>query len=118
PRHRGAPGRADGPDIDPGAPRRGSRGADPGTADVRRGRRRRGSIRMKRARAEILSTRTIGAYRSITLVAPEIAERSRPGQFLAIAMPEGRAFILRRHFSINQASRGGGEDRTLALVGG
>jgi len=71
---------------------------------------------MKRARAEILSTRTIGAYRSITLVAPEIAERSRPGQFLAIAMPEGRAFILRRHFSIHQASRRGGWAGTLEFV--
>jgi len=60
---------------------------------------------MKRARAEILSTRKIGAYQSITLVAPEIAERSRPGQFLAIAMPEGREFVLRRHFSVHQASR-------------
>ena len=71
---------------------------------------------MKRARAEILSTRTIGAYRSITLVAPEIAERSRPGQFLAIAMPDGRAFILRRHFSIHQASRRGGWAGTLEFV--
>jgi dihydroorotate dehydrogenase electron transfer subunit len=71
---------------------------------------------MKRARAEILSTRTIGAYRSITLVAPEIAERSRPGQFLAIAMPEGRAFVLRRHFSIHQASRRGGWAGTLEFV--
>lgn len=71
---------------------------------------------MKRARAEILSTRKVGAYRSITLVAPEIAERSRPGQFLAIAMPEGRSFILRRHFSIHQASRRGGWAGTLEFV--
>jgi len=71
---------------------------------------------VKRARAEILSTRRVGAYRSITLVAPEIAERSRPGQFLAIAMPEGRAFILRRHFSIHQASRHGGWAGTLEFV--
>jgi len=71
---------------------------------------------VKRARAEILSTRKVGAYRSITLVAPEIAERSRPGQFLAIAMPEGRAFILPRHFSIHQASRHGGWAGTLEFV--
>ena len=43
---------------------------------------------MKRVRAEILSTRKLGAYHSITLVAPEIAERARPGQFLAIQMPD------------------------------
>ena len=35
-----------------------------------------GGIRMKRARAEILSTRKIGAYEWITLSRPEIAERS------------------------------------------
>jgi dihydroorotate dehydrogenase electron transfer subunit len=71
---------------------------------------------MKRARAEILSTRKVGAYQSITLVAPEIAERARPGQFLAVAMPEGREFVLRRHFSIHQASRRGGWAGTLEFV--
>jgi dihydroorotate dehydrogenase electron transfer subunit len=71
---------------------------------------------MKRARAEILSSRQIGAYRSITLVAPEIAERARPGQFLAVAMPEGREFILRRHVWIHQASRRGGWAGTLEFV--
>jgi len=71
---------------------------------------------VKRARAEILSSRQVGAYRSITLVAPEIAERARPGQFLAITMPEGREFVLRRHFSIHQASRRGGWAGTLEFI--
>lgn len=71
---------------------------------------------MKRTRAEILSTRRLGAYHSITLVAPEIAERARPGQFLAIQMPEGREFLLRRHFVIHQASRRGGWAGTLEFV--
>ncbi len=71
---------------------------------------------MKRTRAEILSTRRLGAYHSITLVAPEIAERSRPGQFLAIQMPHGREFLLRRHFVIHQASRQGGWAGTLEFV--
>ena len=71
---------------------------------------------MKRVRAEILSTRKLGAYQSLTLVAPEIAERARPGQFLAIAMPEGRDFVLRRHFTIHQASRRGGWAGTLEFV--
>jgi len=73
---------------------------------------------VKRARAEILSSRKVGAYQSITLVAPEIAERARPGQFLAIAMPEGREFVLRRHFSIHQASRRGGWAGTLEFIVG
>jgi dihydroorotate dehydrogenase electron transfer subunit len=71
---------------------------------------------VKRVRAEILSTRRLGAYHAITLVAPEIAERARPGQFLAIKMPEGREFLLRRHFAIHQASRRGGWAGTLEFV--
>lgn len=71
---------------------------------------------MKPVRAEILSTRKLGVYCSLTLVAPEIAERARPGQFLAVKMPEGRDFMLRRHFAVHQASRRGGWAGTLELV--
>jgi dihydroorotate dehydrogenase electron transfer subunit len=71
---------------------------------------------VKRVRAEILSTRRVGAYRSLTLVAPEIAERARPGQFLSVKMPEGRDFLLRRHFAIHQASQRGGWAGTLEFV--
>lgn len=71
---------------------------------------------MRRVRAEILSNRKVGAYRSLTLVAPEIAEDVRPGQFLAVRMPEGREFVLRRHVSVHQASRRGGWAGTLELV--
>ncbi|MEW6059867.1 MAG: dihydroorotate dehydrogenase electron transfer subunit [Actinomycetota bacterium] len=71
---------------------------------------------MRRVRAEILNTRKIGAYHSLTLVAPEIAERARPGQFVSVAMPPDRQFILRRHFSIHQASRRGGWAGTLEFV--
>jgi dihydroorotate dehydrogenase electron transfer subunit len=69
-----------------------------------------------RVRAEILSTRRLGAYHSLTLVAPEIAERARPGQFLAVRMPEDREFLLRRHFAVHQASRRGGWAGTLEFV--
>lgn len=71
---------------------------------------------MKRVRAEILSMRRVGPFHTITLVAPQIAERARPGQFLSIAMPEGRDVILRRHLSIHQASRRGGWAGTLEFV--
>lgn len=71
---------------------------------------------MRRVRAEILSTRRLGAYHVLTLVAPEIAERARPGQFLAVGMPPGREFVLRRHFSIHQASRRGGWAGTLEFA--
>jgi dihydroorotate dehydrogenase electron transfer subunit len=71
---------------------------------------------VKRVRAEILSTRTLGAYRSLTLVAPELAEKARPGQFIAAAMPEDRDFLLRRHLTIHQSSRRGGWAGTLEFV--
>jgi dihydroorotate dehydrogenase electron transfer subunit len=71
---------------------------------------------VKRARAEVLSTRRLGAYHSLTLVAPEIAERARPGQFLSVKMPVEREFLLRRHFSIHQASRRGGWAGTLEFA--
>jgi dihydroorotate dehydrogenase electron transfer subunit len=71
---------------------------------------------VRRARAEILSTRRSGAYQVLTLVAPEIAERARPGQFVAIRMPEDRDFLLRRHVFVHQASRRGGWAGTLELV--
>jgi dihydroorotate dehydrogenase electron transfer subunit len=71
---------------------------------------------MTRARAEILSTRRLGAYHAVTVVAPEIAERARPGQFVAIGMPERREFVLRRHFSIHQTSRRGGYAGTLEFA--
>jgi dihydroorotate dehydrogenase electron transfer subunit len=71
---------------------------------------------MKRARAEVLNARKTGAYHSITIVAPHVAERVRPGQFVSIGMPPGRAFLLRRQFSIHQASRRGGWAGTLEFV--
>jgi dihydroorotate dehydrogenase electron transfer subunit len=69
-----------------------------------------------RVRAEVLSTRRLGEYHSLTLVAPAIAEKARPGQFLALQMPEHRDFMLRRHFAIHQASRRGGWAGTLEFV--
>jgi dihydroorotate dehydrogenase electron transfer subunit len=71
---------------------------------------------MKRVRAEILSSRRLGAYQSLTLVAPEISEGARPGQFVAVAMPEDRGFLLRRHLTIHQSSRRGGWAGTLEFV--
>lgn len=63
---------------------------------------------MKRVRAEIVNARKLGGYRSLTIVSPEIAERARPGQFVAVALPDDRRFLLRRHFAIHQSSRRGG----------
>ena len=73
---------------------------------------------MKRVRAEVLSTRKVGAYHQLTVFAPEIAEKARPGQFVAVQMPEGREFLLRRHLAIHDASRRGGWAGTLEFVVG
>jgi dihydroorotate dehydrogenase electron transfer subunit len=71
---------------------------------------------VKRVRAEVLSTRRLGTYHQLTVVAPEIADKARPGQFVAVQMPEGREFLLRRHLSIHDASRRGGWAGTLEFV--
>jgi dihydroorotate dehydrogenase electron transfer subunit len=71
---------------------------------------------MKRVRAEVLNARKLGAYHSITIVAPDVAERVRPGQFISVGMPDDRAFLLRRQFSIHQASRRGGWAGTLEFI--
>src|SRR4029079_4412628 len=103
--------------VHPGASRGGLPRAVAGAALVRGiGRCDGGSGGVKRARAEILSTRRLGAYQSLTLVAPEIAERARPGQFVAAAMAEDRNFLLRRHLTIHQSSRRGGWAGTLEFV--
>jgi len=69
-----------------------------------------------RAKCEVLSNRRAGVYYSLTLVAPDIAEQAKPGQFVEIAPPPGREFLLRRPFSIHQASRRGGWAGTLEVV--
>jgi dihydroorotate dehydrogenase electron transfer subunit len=69
-----------------------------------------------RTPCEVLSNRRTGVYHSLTLVAPDIAEVARPGQFVQIGVPEDRNFMLRRPFSIHQASRRGGWAGTLEIV--
>jgi dihydroorotate dehydrogenase electron transfer subunit len=53
------------------------------------------------ARCEVLERRRAGAYSALTLAAPEIAARSRPGQFVNVAV-DSRGSLLRRPFSIHR----------------
>jgi dihydroorotate dehydrogenase electron transfer subunit len=69
-----------------------------------------------RQKCEVLSVKKWGIYHSVTLVAPQIAEEARPGQFVQIAVPVSRDFLLRRPFSIHQATRQGGWTGTLELA--
>jgi len=55
---------------------------------------------------EVLERRRAGAYQSLTLVMPGIAEAARPGQFVHLLAGEDRSFPLRRPFSIHRAGRG------------
>lgn len=68
-----------------------------------------------RAQCEVLAYRRIGAYHSLTFVAPDMAERSSPGQFVSVGV-EGNATLLRRPFSIYSVSRHGPWAGTIEIV--
>jgi dihydroorotate dehydrogenase electron transfer subunit len=68
-----------------------------------------------RAPCEVLAYRRIGAYHSLTFVAPDMAERAQPGQFVSVGV-EGRGTILRRAFSIYAVSRHGPWAGTIEIV--
>ena len=51
----------------------------------------------------VLTTRRIGAYQTMTLAAPGVAERFRPGQFVAVAVGgEQSSMLLRRCFAVRE----------------
>jgi dihydroorotate dehydrogenase electron transfer subunit len=69
------------------------------------------------ASGEVLSHKKYGEhYHSLTIVAPEIGERVRPGQFVNVRCGERRANILRRPFSVYRVHKRGGWASTIELV--
>ena len=67
--------------------------------------------------AEVLSYKKMGdEYHLLTIVAPEIAETAKPGQFVNLRPPADRAFILRRPFSIYRVNRRGDWAATIEVV--
>ena len=56
--------------------------------------------------AEVLATKTVGAFHHLTLVAPGVGERSRPGSFLAVSVGDGH--LARRAFWIHRVGPMGG----------
>lgn len=67
--------------------------------------------------AELIATRRVGAYQQLTFVAPRVAELARPGQFVALAVGgPTSANLLRRCFSIHQASPSGDRGGTVDVV--
>lgn len=68
-----------------------------------------------RAMCEVLAYRKIGGYHSLTFVAPDIAERARPGQFVSIGV-QAHGTLLRRPFSIFGVSRHGAWAGTVEII--
>ncbi len=56
-------------------------------------------------RFEVVDHRKEGAYRVLTVAAPEVAERCKPGQFIEVGV-RGQSTLLRRPFSIASANNG------------
>lgn len=63
---------------------------------------------------ELLAVRRIGAHHHLTVVAPGIAERFRPGNFVAVST--GAERLARRAFWIHKVKPTGGYGATLELV--
>jgi len=63
---------------------------------------------------EVLTVKKVGAFRHVTLVAPGIPERFRPGTFVAVSI--GEAHLARRGFWIHRARPTGGYGATVELV--
>ena len=63
---------------------------------------------------EVLTTRKVGAFRHVTLVAPGIPERFRPGNFVALSTGADR--LGRRAMWIHRVKPTGGYGATIELV--
>ena len=72
---------------------------------------------MAASTGEVLSHKKYGeAYHSLTIVAPDIGEKVRPGQFVNVRCGEHRDHILRRPFSVYRVHKRGGWASTIELV--
>jgi len=68
-------------------------------------------------RGEVLSIKQVGDYLAMTVVASGIAEQTRPGQFIAVAVSgDDGAMLLRRAFSIHQVADRGVYGGTVEFV--
>jgi len=68
-------------------------------------------------RGEVLTVKKAGAYHHLTLVAPGVAERFRPGSFLTLAVGGGLSDrMLRRAFAIYRVRPTGAYGGTVEMV--
>jgi dihydroorotate dehydrogenase electron transfer subunit len=64
--------------------------------------------------AQVLATKVVGAYHHLSLVAPGVGERSRPGSFLAVSVGDGH--LARRSFWIHRVVSMGGHRAVVEIV--
>jgi dihydroorotate dehydrogenase electron transfer subunit len=68
-------------------------------------------------KGEVLNVKPVGEYFSMTVVAPGIAELTKPGQFVAVAVGgEGGGMLLRRAFSIYSVRETGVYGGTVEFI--
>jgi dihydroorotate dehydrogenase electron transfer subunit len=68
-------------------------------------------------KGEVLNVKPVGEYFSMTVVAPGIAERTKPGQFVAVAVGgEAGGLLLRRAFSIYSVRETGVYGGTVEFI--
>lgn len=67
-------------------------------------------------RAKVLARRRSGRYTVLTVSAPAVAERCRPGHFVSVAVPGDSAMLLRRQVWIATSSASGRDGGALELV--
>lgn len=72
---------------------------------------------MLMGKGEVLSHKKYGEhYHALTIVAPEVGESVRPGQFVNIHCGEGASHMLRRPFSVYRVHKRGGWASTIEIV--
>ncbi len=68
-------------------------------------------------KGEVLTLKPVGEYFSMTVVAPGIAEQTRPGQFVAVSVGgQGGGMLLRRAFSIYSVRETGVYGGTVEFI--
>lgn len=76
-----------------------------------------GAVGALQVKAEVLSLKRVGAYYHLIFTAPGIAERAKPGNFVAIAVGGAEtSMLLRRSFSIYQATPRGTYGGTVEII--
>jgi dihydroorotate dehydrogenase electron transfer subunit len=64
--------------------------------------------------AEVLAVKSVGAFHHLSLVAPEVGERSRPGSFVAVSLSDGH--LARRAFWVHRVGPMAGHRAVVEVV--